>query len=82
MFFGKIGTYAFFHVGGPMFFTSKVVALGQIFITRYGARQKNIVCQSYIPGKLKHQFTQTGPIVLELNLLELGFLIFRVFHCF
>ena len=65
-----------------MFLTSKVVLLGYIFITRYGARQIEIVCQSYIPGKLKHQFTQTWPIVLVLHLLGLGFWTFQFFHCF
>ena len=39
----------------------------------YHVRQTEIVCQSYVPGKLKHQFTQTGPIVLALHLLGLGF---------
>ena len=34
------------------------------------------------PRKLKHQFTQTGPIVLVLHLLWLGFWTFRVLHCF
>ena len=48
----------------------------------YHVRQTEIVCQSYVPGKLKHQFTQTGPIVLALHLLGLGFWMFRVLHCF
>ena len=34
------------------------------------------------PRKLKHQFTQTGPIVLALHLLQLGFWMFMVFNCF
>ena len=29
--------------------------------------------QNYVPGKLKHQFTQTRPIVLAHHLLGLGF---------
>ena len=37
---------------------------------------------SYVPGKLMYQFTQTGPIVLALHILGLGFWMFRVFHCF
>ena len=41
-----------------------------------------IVCQSYVPEKLKHQFTQTGPIVLVLHLPGLCFWMFGVFHCF
>ena len=32
------------------------------------------------PRKLVHQFTQTGPIVLALHFLGLGFWLFRVFH--
>ena len=61
---------------------SKFVVLGQIFLTRYGMRQTEIVCQSYAPGKLKHQFAQMGPIVLALHLLGLGFWLFRISHCF
>ena len=34
------------------------------------------------PGKLKHQFTETGPTVLALHLLGLGFWTFHFFHCF
>jgi len=41
----------------------KVVFLGYIFLTRYSAHQTEIVCQSYDPGKLMYQFTQTGPTV-------------------
>jgi hypothetical protein len=41
-----------------------------------------IVCQSYVPGKLMYQLTQTGPIVLAFHLLGLGLWMFRVFHCF
>ena len=48
----------------------------------YHVHQMEIVFQSYIPWKLKHQFTQTGPIVLVLHLLGLGFWMFRVFYCF
>ena len=63
-------------------FLSKFVVLGYIFTTMYHVRQTEIVCQSYDPGKLKHQFTETGPIVLALHLLGLGFWTFRVPHCF
>jgi hypothetical protein len=45
-------------------------------------RQTEIVCQSYVPGKLMYQLTQTGPIVLAFHLLGLGLWMFRVFHCF
>jgi hypothetical protein len=65
------------HVSHP-----KVVVLGQIFLTRYRTRQTEIVCQSYVPGKLMYQLTQTGPIVLAFHLLGLGLWMFRVFHCF
>ena len=77
-FFGKIGRYM-----DPWtdFSHSKFVFLGQIFLTRNGSFQTEIVCQSYVPRKLKHQFTQTGPIVLVLHLLGLWFWMFRVFHC-
>ena len=61
---------------------SKVLFLRYIFLTRYCACQIDIVCQSYDPRKLKYQFTQTGPIVLALHLLGLGFWMFSVFHCF
>ena len=44
--------------------------------------QTEIICRSYVPGKLKHQFTQTRPIFLALHLLGLGFWMFRVLHCF
>ena len=40
-----------------------VVVIRQIFLTMYHVHQTEIVCQSYDPEKLKHQFTQTGPIV-------------------
>ena len=73
-FFGKTGSNM-----GPQ---SKFVVLGYIFLTRYGTCQTKIVCQIYVPGKLKHQFTQTRPIFLTLHLLLLGFWVFRVFHCF
>ena len=42
---------------------SNIVVLRQIFLTRYFARQTEIVCESYDPRKLMYQFTQTGPIV-------------------
>ena len=61
---------------------SKFLVLGQILLTRYGSRQIELVCQSYVPKKLKHQFTQTGPIVLALHLIGLGFWTFRVLHYF
>ena len=48
----------------------------------YHVRQTEIICQSYVPGKLKHQFTQTGPIFLVIHLLGLFFWMFRVLHCF
>ena len=51
----------------------KVVVLGQSFLMMYHVHQTEIVGQSYAFGKLKHQFTQTGPIVLALHLLGLGF---------
>ena len=47
----------------------------------YHVRQTEIVCRSYVLGKLKHQLTQTGPTVLALHLLELGFWTFQFFHC-
>ena len=56
-----------------MKFVLKVVVLGQSFLMMYHVRQTEIVGQSYVPRKLKHQFTQTGPIVLVLHLLGLGF---------
>ena len=65
-----------------MFITPKVVLLGQMFLTRYEACQTKIICQSYVPRKLKHQFTQKEPIFLVLHLLMLGFWMFRVLHCF
>ena len=65
-----------------IFLTYKFVFLGYIFLTRYCAHQMEIVCQSYVPGKLMYQFTQAGPIVLALLLLGFGFWIFRVFHYF
>ena len=61
---------------------SKFVVIGQIFLTMYGTRQTEIGCQSYVPGKLKHQFTQTRPTVLVLHLLGLGFWTFWILHCF
>ena len=78
-FFGKTKS----DMGVPLIFlTSKFVFLRYIFLTRYFARQTGLVCQSYVPGKLMYQFTQTGAIVLELPHLGLGFWMFRVFPCF
>ena len=65
-----------------LIFVEIVVVLGQIFLMMYHMHQTEIVCQSYVPEKLKHQFTQTPPIVLALHLLGLGFWTFRVLHCF
>ena len=61
---------------------SKVLFLRDRFLTRYWAYQMKIICQSYVPRKLKYQFTQTRHTVLVLHLLVLGFLMVRVFHCF
>jgi hypothetical protein len=47
---------------------------------RYRAHQTEIICQSYVPGKLMYQLTQTGPIVLVFHLLGLGLWMFRVLH--
>ena len=61
---------------------SKVSVLRYIFIMSYWVCQTEIRCQSYVPGNLKHQFTQTGPTVLALHFLGLGFWMFSVLHCF
>ena len=79
VFLGKAGAT---WVNGSIFLTPKFVLLRYTFLTRYGACQTEIVCQSYVPGKLKHQFTQTGSIVLALHLLGLGFWMFKFFRCF
>ena len=71
-----------YHSTKEWIFMVKFVVLRQIFLMMYHVCQTEIVCQSYVPGKLKHQFTQMGPIVLVLHLLWLGFWMFRVFHCF
>ena len=78
-FFGKSGRPRNVHL---MLLASIVVFLGQNFLTSYCAHQTEIICQSYVPGKLMYQFTQTGPMVLALHLLGLDFWMFRVFHYF
>ena len=37
------------------------VVLEDIFLTMYHARQTEVVCKSYNPGKLMYQVTQRGP---------------------
>ena len=79
MFFGKIGR----KIGLQTNFPHIKICIPQIDLSNEVWYASNgIVCQSYVPEKLKHQFTQTRPIVLALHLLGFGFWMFRVIHCF
>jgi len=74
MFFGKIGKNMKSQLFFPFESCSPWIDISnEVLCASNGDRMPN-----YNPGKLIYQFTQTGPIVLALHLLGIGFWIFRL----
>ena len=77
MFFGKTGSNMgpWIDVAHIKSCSSRIDIFNEVWCTSNGDRMPKLH-----PRKLKHQFTKTGPIVLALHLLGLGFWMFRVLN--